>query len=128
MWQGGYAVGPRYLVPMLPFLALPLALFAEGWGRRGWARALIIALSIWSFLAVWAETVGGQQFPDYTRNPLFRYSLPRLLAGDVARNLGTMMGLSGWASLVPLIAVLGCLSWALARQLVTGRTALRESL
>ncbi|HIE39291.1 MAG TPA: hypothetical protein EYH30_05845 [Anaerolineales bacterium] len=128
MWQGGYAVGSRYLVPMLPFLVLPLALFAEGWGRRGWARGLIGVLSIWSLLAVWAETIGGQQFPDYTPNPLFRYSLPRLLAGDIARNLSTVVGLSGWLSLAPLIAVLGCLSWVLARRLMTRRTALQEGL
>ena len=95
MWQGGYAVGPRYLVPMLPFLALPLALFAEGWGRHGWTRVLIIALSVWSFLVVWAETIGGQQFPDYTRNPLFRYSLPRLLAGDIARKVRFYRAITG---------------------------------
>jgi len=113
MWQGGYAVGPRYIVPMLPFLVLPLALFAEGWRRRWWARALIGVLSVWSLGAVWAETVGGQQFPDYTPNPLFRYALPRLLEGDIARNLGTVAGLSGWVSLVPLVIALGFLAWTL---------------
>jgi len=115
MWQGGYAVGPRYMVPMLPFLTLPLALFARWLGRQRWAWALIAALTLWSLGAVWAETLGGQQFPDYTPNPLFRYSWPRLLEGDVARNLGTVAGLSGWASLVPLAVVLGWLSWMLLR-------------
>lgn len=127
MWQGGYAVGPRYLVPMLPFLILPLTLFAGGWGERGWGKILTIVFSAWSLLAVWVETIGGQQFPDYTPNPLFRYSLPRLLAGDIARNFGTLAGLSGWLSLAPLIAVLGCLSWVLARQLMTRKAAVQES-
>jgi len=124
MWQGGYAVGPRYMVPMLPFLALPLALFAERWGERGWARGLIGLLSLWSFLAVWAETIGGQQFPDYTPNPLFRYSLPRLLVGDVARNLGMMVGLPGWASLAALVVILGWFLWLLVRGLRAVRPGL----
>jgi len=128
MWQGGYAVGPRYLVPMLPFLALPLALFVEGWGMRGWAKAMIGILSIWSSLAVWAETMGGQQFPDYTPNPLFGYSLPRLIKGNIARNWGTLAGLSGWSSLVPLAGVVGCLFWMLAKQLVMTKRALQEPL
>lgn len=117
MWQGGFAVGPRYLVPMLPFLVLPMASFVERWGRSRWVRALVAALSTWSLLAVWAETLGGQHFPDFTRNPLFRYSLPSLLDGDLARNLGTVCELSGWASVVPLAAVLGWLSWTLVRYL-----------
>lgn len=123
MWQGGYAVGPRYLVPMLPFLALPLPLIAQECGKYRWGGALIAVLSFWSLLAVWAETVGGQHFPDYTPNPLFRYSLPRLLEGDIARNFGAAMGLFGWASLVPLVVVVvGCLLWALVRHLAVSRT------
>lgn len=117
MWQGGYAVGPRYLIPMLPFLCFPLALFAERWRGHGLSRTLVAALSTWSLLAVWAETLGGQHFPDYTHNPLFRYSLPKLLEGDIARNLGMVVGFSGWASVVPLVAVIALLSWALFKHL-----------
>ncbi|MEZ4450240.1 MAG: hypothetical protein R3B09_12255 [Nannocystaceae bacterium] len=44
-WFGGWAVGPRHLVPVLPFAVLPLALVWERFfaGMRGWARALVIA-------------------------------------------------------------------------------------
>lgn len=126
MWQGGYGVGPRYLVPMLPFLVLPLALCLARWGARRWAMVIVGALTAWSFLAVWAETIGGQQFPDYTRNPLFRYSLPRLIDGDVARNWGTLVGLSGSSALLPLVIVVGLLSWFLFRQL-TQKTALVQT-
>jgi len=105
MWQGGFAVGPRYLVPALPFLALAAAIgLAWAWQRLALRLAVSLA-GAWSLLAVWAETIAGQSFPDYTPNPLFDLSLPRLAAGDVARNAGMFLGLAGWASLLPLLAV-----------------------
>lgn len=103
MWQGGFSIGPRYLVPALPFLALVAGLgLAATWSQRVW-RPLIIATVTWSFLVVWALTLGGQSFPDYSANPLLDYSLPRLLGGDIARNAGMVLGLNGWLSLVPLV-------------------------
>jgi hypothetical protein len=105
MWQGGFAVGPRYLVPSLPFLALAAGVgVAQAWQRPA-LRPLVAGVGIWSLFAVWAETMGGQSFPDYTQNPLFDLSLPRLAAGDIARNAGMVLGLAGWASLVPLLLV-----------------------
>ncbi len=109
MWQGGYAVGPRYLLPMLPFL-MP----AFAWGlRRVWmspaGRAVTGALLGWSLFAVWAETLGGQSFPDWTPNPLFNYSLPYWREGNIARNLGMALGLEGAASLLPLLVILAAL-------------------
>lgn len=106
MWQGGFAVGPRYLIPSLPFLAMASAA-GIGWAWRcRRLRPLVVATAVWSVFAVWAETIGGQSFPDYTPNPLFDLSLPRLIGGDVARNLGHAIGLSGLTSVVPLIVVL----------------------
>lgn len=116
MWQGGYAVGPRYLVPMLPFMAFSLIFFAEAWGKQWEAKVLMGVLTVWSVLFVWAETIGGQSFPDWNLNPLFNYSLQRLMQGDIARNLGTIGGLSGWYSLVPLVALLSLLLWMMGRQ------------
>ena len=43
MWHGGFAWGPRFLIPTLPFWALLLAPVAA-W--RGWRRALFILLTI----------------------------------------------------------------------------------
>ncbi len=109
MWQGGYAVGPRYVLPMLPFL---MPAFAYGL-REVWktpaGRAVTVALAAWSLFAVWVETLGGQSYPDWTRNPLFDYSLPYWREGNIARNLGMLPGLKGIASLLPLVLLLlGC--------------------
>jgi hypothetical protein len=111
MWQGGFSIGPRYLLPMLPFMTMAIGAFVAAWGARRWARALVGGLGAWSFAVVWAQTIGGQSFPDWTPNPLFNYSLPHLAAGNIARNLGMALDLHGWASLLPLgVAVLALIA------------------
>ncbi len=106
MWQGGFSVGPRYLVPMLPFLTLGFGPFAIRFGERMWARVLTGVLAVASLLLVWIETLGGQSFPDWTRVPLLNYSIPNVLAGDIARNWGMLLGLHQAASLLPLLLFL----------------------
>jgi hypothetical protein len=110
MWHGGFGVGPRYLVPMLPFMATGLGIFILSWKDKMWAKLLVMILGSWSFLVIWVETIGGQRFPDWTPNPLFNYSLPKILSNDIARNLGMALGLSGIPSLIPLIAILAILT------------------
>jgi len=100
---------------MLPFLILGLTGFLDAWGDRSWVRALILVLAAWSFFVVWAETIGGQHFPDWTANPLFNYSLPSLARGDIARNVGMVLGLPGWFSLLPLLLGLGAGLWLLVK-------------
>jgi hypothetical protein len=102
MWSGGFGVGPRYLVPMLPFLAFGMGAFLAMWGVRWLSRVALVTTGGWSFLNVWAQTIGGQSFPQYQPNPLLDYSLPELAAGNVARNLGMALNLGGWASVLPL--------------------------
>lgn len=109
MWQGGFAVGPRYLLPMLPFMVMPIPFVLER-VRAVWARVGIGLLFFFSLLGVWILTLGGQEFPQYQTNPWFEYSLPHLWIGDVARNLGMLFNLRGVASLLPLILVLGILT------------------
>ncbi|MCC6177949.1 MAG: hypothetical protein IT305_21830 [Chloroflexi bacterium] len=102
MWTGGYGVGPRYLVPMLPFLALPATVAIDRWSDRRAGRLICGTLLAWSFAATWSLTIAGQSFPGFEPFPLWTYALPALLAGDIARNVGTLGGLSGWWSMVPL--------------------------
>jgi hypothetical protein len=106
MWQGGFAVGPRYLLPMLPFMALGLGVAWTRCYEHPVGRLVVWTLTLWSVAAVWLETISGQSFPDWTLDPLFAYSLPRFLAGDIARNWAMAAGLHAHVSLLPLAAAL----------------------
>ena len=115
MWWGGFAVGPRYLLPMLPFMALPLVFVFRAGGERAWTRFLVGLLCAWSLVATWGLTLAGQSFPpDTIHNPLLEYAWPHWLAGDIARNLGMFLHLPGIASLLPLSLMLLALLAGLA--------------
>ena len=48
-WHGGWAIGPRYLVPIVPFLLVPLAGWLESWSSRAlWQRVCASTLFIGS--------------------------------------------------------------------------------
>jgi hypothetical protein len=112
MWWGGFAIGPRYLLPGLPFMALAVA-FAIDPAMRGEVNArrraglalAVMLLGVWSLAATWGMTLAEQAFPsDAIRdNPYVQFALPNWLAGNIARNLGTIMGLRGLAGLLPLL-------------------------
>jgi hypothetical protein len=106
MWWGGAALGPRHLVPALPFLAmgLPLAFQRERlwWGVAG---PLLLISVVNQLVAVAVSTL-----VPFGPDVLFEHAYPHLLAGRVAilpgaSNLGLILGLRGWASLLPLVAL-----------------------
>lgn len=104
MWWGGFGIGPRYLVPMLPFVAL-IAIFGL---QSLWSQPLLkfasVVLILLSGTLTWLETLAGQSFPsDAIREPWLGYTLPAWQQGDIARNLGTALGLHGVLSLFPLV-------------------------
>ena len=106
MWWGGFAIGPRYLLPMFPFMILPIAYFVRRWGRRIWVQVLVGTLSIWSLAAVWGLTLAGQHFPtEEHRFPLWEYAWPAWRQGNIARNAGMLLRLPGLVSLLPLVVV-----------------------
>lgn len=120
MWWGGFAVGPRYLVPMLPFMAWPLVAYLDRHGATRAGRWLFTVLFVVSVLVTWTLTLAGQHFAEDTyRFPLLDYAWPQLAQGNLARNVGTLLGFSGWWSLAPLaggIAALCGVWWMLTRR------------
>lgn len=111
MWWGGFAVGPRYLVPAIPLLAIPLG-YLIAWvnGSAPAIRAVgmltIAVMGGISALAVWLTTFATQNYPpDTLRDTISGYVWPAVRTGDVARNLGMAIELNGITSLVPLIVL-----------------------
>jgi hypothetical protein len=104
MWWGGYAVGPRYLLPMLPFMVLPVIFVFREWRDRLGIRIVVFVLFVWSLVATWGLTLAEQAFPsDALRNPLVEYAWPNWQTGNIARNLGMFLHLPGILSLLPLL-------------------------
>ncbi len=111
VWDGGGSVGPRFLIPMLPFLSLPIV-FVLNRAARAWQRAGIALLIVVSVVGVWIQTLAGNNFPpDSVGQPILDYALPLLRQGDVRWNLGSLVGLHGFTSLVPLVLSLAAIVW-----------------
>ncbi|MBP7127730.1 hypothetical protein KBD49_15325 [Myxococcota bacterium] len=127
MWDGGWCFGPRFLVPALPSLAIPMALVAGRWTGSPGGRVLLGLVAAASILvaaasvlvnyedyhfALWASTPDpdGAVRWDPAWSPLWRYwswprkgflILPRLLWGQ-----------GGWALAALAWSLLG--TWAVA--------------
>jgi hypothetical protein len=117
-WNGGRVDGPRYLVPVVPFLVLPAAFAIAGMLGVALGRIVLLLAAAWSLFATGVLFIAGDTFPfSWLRNPLFDYSLPALQRNEIASNAGLFFGLSGWTTLLPLAGILllfaawGTLSW-----------------
>jgi hypothetical protein len=115
-WWGGATFGPRHLIPMLPFLALPLIFFP----RRFFS--IVVGLTLLSIFQMLIVTVRGPVVPDepvlkmltgkgptsllswLASSPIWK-SLKDLRYGDYAMNLGRVFGLQGLMSLMPLVVI-----------------------
>lgn len=129
MWWGGFAVGPRYLLPMLPFCCYPIGALIPPLVRR-WRVALGAGLLVAGSLGqVWMQLLAGQGYPpDTFRHPLTQYALPHLAEGDVARNIGMAAGLHGVWSVVPLgIILVTLIGWSLAQYRAASRRTLFQT-
>jgi hypothetical protein len=79
-WHGGWAPGPRYLIPCLPFAAVPLAYGIARFPRIG---AVMTALSIAVMTAI---TLVAVEIPKGVAVPVSQFVAPFLLEGRVSVN------------------------------------------
>lgn len=118
MWWGGHSVGPRYLVPMLPFMVLPIIFAFNNLLARAWGQIFSALLIVASVFINGALTIAGQSWPPLgffpftieqmnSSFPVIDYALPLLATGNIARNYGgIVLNLPGLAGLAPLIVML----------------------
>jgi hypothetical protein len=124
-WPAGWSYGPRYMSPGIPLLCLGLAPLWD-YARRGGRIVLAAVAAAGVGLTLMAVSVGAQP-PDEFHCPLRQFYWPSFWAGKFSLNLGTalipaeqgtsnvhgafnlgeLLGLHGWASLIPLLAVWG---------------------
>jgi hypothetical protein len=74
-WEGGFGIGGRYLVPVIPLAGLMIL------HCRGWLRPLTMALAALSFAINFTATVVDPQPSATIPRPLTQYLLPLLLRG-----------------------------------------------
>lgn len=93
-WEAGQCWGARLPSPMLPWLALPVALGLSRYPRLG---TLLVGYSV----LVVATATMTDACPAYHQisSPLFEINLSMLVKGDLNPSLGTCLGLSPTASL-----------------------------
>jgi hypothetical protein len=103
-WRGGWcAGGPRYVAVVVPFLIWSVALSWRRWSGR--ALPLLGGLVLASVVTC---GLAGAHFPHYPLqfdDPLFDLTLPLMGAGLAPHSLGTLVGLRGVVSYLPLAAV-----------------------
>jgi hypothetical protein len=108
-WFGGNAVGPRYLAPALPMFGL-----AAAYGIKRFP-ALGVTLTIVSIAWMLMVTAIAIDPPGDVRTPLRSFYLVRIEQHRWADNLGTLIGLPLWLSLVVPLIVPAMASWRLFR-------------
>jgi hypothetical protein len=76
-WDGGYSMGPRHVLPAVPFLVLPIAELLRPERARGW-RLIAAALGAYSILVVEVSAAVTPLFDQRLPAPLTQWVLPRL--------------------------------------------------
>ncbi len=128
-WDGGWAMGPRYLVPAIPFLAI----LAAGLPAR---RAVLVVAGVLVAVSIFLMLVGTvvkPEVPSAVKRPFQDYLLPSFFRGEVAINfqsidmknpagasrfawnLGEKARLHGLYSLLPLVVFVAGVGWWLVR-------------
>ncbi len=100
LWWGGWGIGPRFLIPVLPFFMTGSFIFLAHSSTL--MRKLFLFVALYSILAVSLCTLVYPQVPENIHNPLMDFILPNFLQGRLAFNLGRYLGLHGHFTFLPL--------------------------
>jgi Tfp pilus assembly protein PilF len=109
-WGGGATYGPRHLVLMLPFLAVPM-IFADldsKWFLLAFAASAAL---------VAPAMIGMAEMDVSIANPIVEVTVPGISEGCLSDNWGSWLGLQFPWSILPVIALSVVLGWCALRQL-----------
>jgi len=111
MWWGGHALGPRHIIPVLPFFCVLLVFVPR---RLNWPFMVLSLVSIGQMTIAAASVVNVPETMVLKINTLgyfeysniYSYCLKQLLDGNFTHNWGHyLLGLKSWSSLIPLLVV-----------------------
>jgi len=118
LWWGGDSFAPRHVIPMLPFLCLPLVFVPRK------LFPVVIVLTFVSMVQMGIVVASKVLIQDdfiatlsssgfFAHSAIYDYCLQQLIDGNFAWNLGqAVFGLKGWVSLLPLaLIVAGATLW-----------------
>jgi len=124
-WRGGWQMGPRYVTAMLPFAMIPLAVWAARVEERWILRGLLLATVLVGIFVYGVSCAEYPHFPEKFKNPLYEVTLRLLREGHAPYNAGWLIGLRGFASVVPyLLGLVGMAVYLAVPQRGKGRSAL----
>jgi len=124
-WDGGWVIGPRYLVTVLPFVAWFAAHGARALLERGSGFAAIpLALLGASLLTSALPSLYYPHMPPEIRAPLADLVFPLARAGYAPRNLALALGAPMASSMLPLFVFFGALWVVVARRSLGNRATL----
>ena len=105
-WHGGLTFGPRYLVPMLPFLAFPIAFLR-------WRPYLFWLLFIPSCAQVGFSVIGVPHVREFIANPIVEFIVPCISYGYTSQNAGMLLLLTWPWSVMAVVVIVGLIGvWA----------------
>ena len=111
-WWGAWTFGPRYLIPMLVFLCLPLMFIPRRWffsiAILGFISIVQMLIPVSSIVLVPDDFIKRiDQVGYFAYSTIYSYCLPLLLDGEFSRNMGIrLFSFNAWLSLVPPIGIL----------------------
>lgn len=95
-WYGGWTFGPRYLIPIIPFLTFPILFLLER-DHKFYFIFRILALASIACMIL-GTAVNPEVIPDDVANPIRDFCLPAFLEGSISPNAGFML-LNLWPQL-----------------------------
>jgi hypothetical protein len=107
VWHGGWSLGPRLVVPALPFAVLLSAVALDDvLAKRPELLPLVLAPVLYGIAVVPTATAIFPGLSIQVASPLADAHVPLAACGVLPENLGHALGLDGIASLLPLVAAL----------------------
>lgn len=106
-WSGGWSVASRHLVPVLPFMIMPVALGL----RQAAFRVVFSVLAGISVAAMLMVVVSGWSggFPYTDHFPFYHQVLHNLGHGKLALSWGSLLGLNAVIAFLPMVAIIAAL-------------------